>query len=105
MKREYQVFELVKSIYENDTTRPMGVWMWQNHIQWVVHKTKELAKKYRANEEFVVSAALLHDIADSQYERGHSDFDTQITSVTQRTRSITHSIQNSNIYLKSIRYM
>lgn len=75
MNRDQRVFELVKAVYTAKETRPMGKWMWNNHIQWVANKTKELSKKYNANEEMSVSAALLHDLADSQYERNDPNFD------------------------------
>ncbi len=41
----------------------------------VADKAKKLAEKYGANAEKVYCAALLHDLADSRYERGHEDFD------------------------------
>lgn len=75
MNRDHKVFNVVKSIYENSETRPMGLWMWNNHVQWVADKTRQLAIKYSANEETAVSAALLHDLADSRYERNDPKFD------------------------------
>lgn len=54
----------------------MGTWMWQHHTQWVARKAKVLAQKYEANPELTFCAALLHDLGDSRYERGHPDFDT-----------------------------
>jgi putative nucleotidyltransferase with HDIG domain len=53
----------------------MGNWMWHNHTQWVASKAKALAVKYGADTEKAYCAALLHDIGDSKYERGHADFD------------------------------
>jgi len=50
--------------------------MWRNHTQWVADKAKGLAGKYGAATEKVYCAALLHDLGDSKYERGHADFDT-----------------------------
>ena len=54
----------------------MGKWMWLNHTQWVAEKSKVLALKYGADVEKTYSAALLHDLGDSHYERGHANFDT-----------------------------
>lgn len=65
----------VSELYAAATTS-MGKWMWRNHTQWVADKAKELAGKYKVNTEKAYCAALLHDLGDSQYERGHADFDT-----------------------------
>jgi len=48
--------------------------MWHNHVQWVANKAERLAKKYGADAEKAYCAALLHDLADCKYERGHDDF-------------------------------
>ncbi len=74
MERDQKVFTAVKLLYENPESRPMGLWMWNNHVQWVANKTKQLATKYNADEEKAVSAALLHDLADSRYERDNPEF-------------------------------
>lgn len=75
MKKHEIIFNEVSGLYEAATTS-MGAWMWRNHTQWVAEKTKVLAKKYGADAEKVYCAALLHDLGDSKYERGHADFDT-----------------------------
>ena len=75
MKRVDKVFDLVKEVYEHSEVRPMGAWMWNNHVQWVADKTRDLANKYEADNEKAVSAALLHDLGDSRFERNHPDFD------------------------------
>jgi putative nucleotidyltransferase with HDIG domain len=75
MKKSEVVLSEVGILYATTTTS-MGKWMWRNHTQWVASKTKELAEKYGANAEKTYCAALLHDLGDSQYERGHADFDT-----------------------------
>jgi hypothetical protein len=54
----------------------MGTWMWRNHTQWVADKAKQLAEKYHASAEKAYCAALLHDLGDSRYERGHANFET-----------------------------
>lgn len=54
----------------------MGKWMWRNHTQWVADKARKLAEKYGANAEKAYCAALLHDLGDSKYERGHEQFDS-----------------------------
>lgn len=76
MSRASKVREEVKEIYEHPDSRSMGLWMWQNHVQWVADKAEQLAHKYEADEEKVVSAALLHDLADAKYERDEEHFDT-----------------------------
>ncbi|HSW99453.1 MAG TPA: HD domain-containing protein [Patescibacteria group bacterium] len=75
MEKHEVVLDEVKELYATATTT-MGKWMWRNHTQWVADKAKALAKKYGANTERTYCAALLHDLGDSQYERGHADFDT-----------------------------
>lgn len=75
MERSKLVFIAVSELYSTATTN-MGEWMWHNHTQWVADKAKSLAEKYGADSEKTYCAALLHDLGDSRYERGHTDFDT-----------------------------
>lgn len=75
MDKSKAVFTAVSELYSAATT-PLGKWMWQNHVQWVANKAKQLAEKYGADAEKAYCAALLHDFADCQYERGHEDFDS-----------------------------
>lgn len=75
MDRLKVVFRKVQELYLLADTS-MGEWMWHNHVQWVANKTRELADKYGANSEEVYCAALLHDLGDSKYERGHENFDS-----------------------------
>ena len=65
----------MSTLYDNATTS-MGKWMWRNHTQWVADKARKLAEKYGADTEKVYCAALLHDLGDSRYERGHESFDS-----------------------------
>src|SRR5688500_235002 len=74
MGRSKLVFDEINELYLSATTS-MGKWMWQNHTQWVADKARQLAKKYKADVEKVYCAALLHDLGDSRYERGHESFD------------------------------
>ncbi len=74
MDRNKTVFTEVSELYATATTS-MGIWMWRNHTQWVADRAKNLAEKYKADTEKVYCAALLHDVGDSTYERGHADFD------------------------------
>jgi predicted hydrolase (HD superfamily) len=73
MEKSKIVFEEVNGLYRDSATS-MGKWMWYNHVQWVADKAKVLAEKYGANAEKAYCAALLHDLADSHYERDHKDF-------------------------------
>ena len=75
MERSKSVSIEVDNLYQAATTS-MGKWMWHNHTQWVAEKTKKLAEKYGADAEQAYCAALLHDLGDSKYERGHEAFDT-----------------------------
>jgi len=75
MEKSKTVFAEVSELYAAAKTA-MGKWMWRNHTQWVADKALQLAKKYGADEEKVYCAALLHDLGDSRYERGHADFET-----------------------------
>jgi len=74
MEKTSIVFREVRELYASATTS-MGQWMWRNHTQWVADKASELAKKYGADSEKAYCAALLHDLGDSRYERGHKEFD------------------------------
>ncbi len=75
MEKSKTVFTEVHELYLNAETS-MGKWMWRNHTQWVADKARNLAEKYEANTEKAYCAALLHDLGDSKYERGHDNFDT-----------------------------
>ena len=68
------VFANVSELYNHSTTN-MGNWMWRNHTQWVADKARQLAEKYGADKQKSYCAALLHDLGDSKYERGHADFE------------------------------
>lgn len=74
MERGDIVFTEAKKLYAVASTS-MGTWMWHNHVQWVADKAKKLAEKYDADVEKVYCAALLHDLGDSRYERGHPEFE------------------------------
>jgi len=74
MEKCKTIFTEVSELYSTATTS-MGRWMWRNHTQWVADKAKKLAEKYGADTEKVYCAALLHDLGDSWYERGHESFD------------------------------
>jgi putative nucleotidyltransferase with HDIG domain len=75
MEKSKRVFSEVNALYR-DATTSMGKWMWRNHTQWVADKAKKLAEKYGADTEKTYCAALLHDLGDARYERGHADFDS-----------------------------
>lgn len=73
MEKRERVFDKVSDLYQHATTS-MGKWMWNNHVQWVADKANALAEKYGADPDKAYCAALLHDLADSEFERGHKDF-------------------------------
>ena len=75
MEKRKVVLAEVGELYAAATTS-MGQWMWRNHTQWVANKAEKLAEKYGADVEKAYCAAMLHDLGDSRYERGHADFDT-----------------------------
>lgn len=75
MQKSEIVLTEADKLYSEASTS-MGTWMWQNHTQWVADKAKKLAEKYGADVEKAYCAALLHDLGDSKYERGHADFDS-----------------------------
>lgn len=75
MTKGEKVFSEVAALYQTASTS-MGKWMWRSHTQWVADKTKVLSEKYGADSELTYCAALLHDLGDSKYERGHADFET-----------------------------
>jgi putative nucleotidyltransferase with HDIG domain len=75
MEKSQKVLSEVSALYQVATTG-MGKWMWRNHTQWVADKARKLAEKYGADAEKAYCAALLHDLGDSRYERGHEIFDS-----------------------------
>ncbi len=75
MQKSKRVFAEVSRLYSTAGTS-MGGWMWRHHTQWVANKAKKLASKYGADAEKTYCAALLHDLGDSKYERGHVKFET-----------------------------
>jgi len=76
MNRINEVYSRVENIYMKQDSQAVGKWMWENHVKWVSKKAQILAQKYQADEEKVVVGALLHDLADARYERGHEKFDS-----------------------------
>lgn len=73
-ERQQATLLSVKKLYES-SSREMGRWMWQNHVQWVAGKAAELAHKYGANVDKTFAAALLHDFGDVWMERSDEGFD------------------------------
>ena len=65
MDMQKKVYETVRELYESSPT-DLGKWMWNNHVQWVANKAKELAEKYGAHTSKVYCAALLHDLGDTK---------------------------------------
>jgi HD superfamily phosphodiesterase len=103
MERSKTVLAEVDKLYATATTT-MGKWMWRNHTQWVADKGKELARKYKADEEKAYCAALLHDLGDSKYERGDENFDTW---AIEKSKAILHnatfSDSDTNEILEAVR--
>lgn len=83
-----KVFDKVEQLYL-DSSRDMGRWMWQNHVQWVAEKTKMLSQKYNANEGLAITGALLHDLGDVKFERTESEHD--IWGTTESIKILEHS--------------
>jgi hypothetical protein len=74
MEKAPIVAAAVGELYEAAATS-MGAWMWRYHVQWVAERSVVLAETYGADAEHVYCAALLHDLGDSRFERGHEQFD------------------------------
>lgn len=103
MDKSQNVFTAAAKQYSNSTTN-MGKWMWQNHTQAVADKSKELAKKYSANIELTYCAALLHDLGDSEYERGHPDFDTwSLNTSSQILKKVGFGKAEADEVIKAVR--
>lgn len=73
-QKQQLTYTLVNELYLS-SSRDMGKWMWQNHVQWVANKAVELAKKYNADQDKVYAGALLHDIGDIWLERDEEGFE------------------------------
>jgi putative nucleotidyltransferase with HDIG domain len=103
MERDKSVFAKVSELYSTADTS-MGSWMWRNHTQWVADKAKQLAEKYGADSEIVYCSALLHDLGDSRYERGHANFDTwSLTTSIEILTSAGFRKNEQNEILEAIR--
>ena len=63
MSKHQKVAQLVQEAYES-TSEDFANWMWSNHVPLVAQKTKELAKRFNANEDIAVAGAWLHDFGD-----------------------------------------
>ncbi len=78
--------ELVRSTVENLYLRsqlPAARWMWETHVQIVALKAKEIAQRVHASLEQVVSAALLHDIADTKLLRSDENHDVESEQIAR----------------------
>ena len=62
MSIEDKIYEEVKNRCSQDTN-VFGIESWYHHIELVYKIAKKYAKEYKADEEIVSLAALLHDIA------------------------------------------
>ena len=62
MTIEEKIYLLVKDRCEQPSNE-YGIGAWEHHIKLVYELAKQYAKDYEANQEIVVLAALLHDIA------------------------------------------
>jgi predicted hydrolase (HD superfamily) len=76
MDKQALVFTQVEALYKN-SSRMMGAWMWNNHVQWVANKARELAIKYAADVDKVYCAALLHDLGDCVLNRSDAEFNAR----------------------------
>jgi putative nucleotidyltransferase with HDIG domain len=63
--------EKIVALYEsrNPNHADWADWLYENHVFVVASTGKDLAKRYGANEELVMAAAMLHDIADAVMRR------------------------------------
>lgn len=72
--RQKIVFDSVRNLYYL-SKRSNAQWMWNNHVQFVANKSSELSKRFKAKTEFVVVAALLHDLGDIWLDRTDLTFE------------------------------
>lgn len=78
--KQQLAYKLVNELYLS-SSRDMGKWMWQNHVQWVANKAVGLAKKYNADQDKVYVGALLHDISDIWLERDEAGFEEKCEEI------------------------
>ncbi len=71
MTRIEELKQKVDKLYgKKDTGRAdWADWLYQNHIFLVADNAKQLAKRFGGNSDIVVSASMLHDIADAIMSR------------------------------------
>jgi len=70
-------------LYQNPP-RKHARWIWNKHVQVVAKYALVLARKYKADEDYVFAGALLHDLADVWYERADSRFEVKSNSEAER---------------------
>lgn len=78
MDRLQLLEDKVKALYheKNPHRAAWADWLEKHHVFFVADKAYELAKRYGANEELAQTAALLHDIADTQTTRDDKNHET-----------------------------
>lgn len=70
--------------------REMARWMSSNHVQVVAQQSAKLAKQHKANTEFVVVGALLHDFGDAWLDRSEPGYEDR------SVREIRTALKNAN---------
>ncbi len=83
-KQQEMLFTEVSYLY-NNSRRRIAHWLWENHVTVVTKNAFLLAEKYKANVDYCVAGALLHDFADVWLERMDMYFESKSKSKAELT--------------------
>lgn len=101
-RRQILVLDAVTYLYQNSRRR-MAHWFWDNHVQVVARNALALGKKYKANCDYVVVGALLHDLADVWLERSDVLFESRTRiKATQILKKAGFSPQDIEIIITQV---
>lgn len=96
--------QLVNNLYSiSPLTDPWTQWTYNGHVAKVAQTAEELANKYKANTDYCVAGALLHDIADSVMDRHTPGFDQKSIEISHKLLfEVNFSPKEIEIILKKV---
>lgn len=86
MQRLDSLRQKVDELYKaNNSNADVWIdWGYKNHVLVVAELSEKIATQYKANVEFCVAGALLHDIADAVMSRWSPDHEQESLSIAKR---------------------
>jgi putative nucleotidyltransferase with HDIG domain len=75
----------VQALYEslNPSRDDWADWLYKNHVLVVYKFTEKLSKRFGANKEVAMAAALLHDIADAVMKRDSANHEAKSIEIAE----------------------